>query len=265
MPYLLPDSRDDGRAPGPAGGRDPRRRGPVRLRHDDARRPGLLRRDPRRGRLRGGRGHPRLGRRPARLRALPPARPPRDPGRLRRVLLPQQRRCRGRDAARRRRHDGWGSSTSTRTRATAPPRSTTAAPTSSTARCTSTRAPAGSRTSSGTPTRPAPAPARAPPATSPCPRAPATTVGSRPSPTSPTWVGGCDALVVSLGVDAAADDPESPLQVTADGYREAGRLLGATRAAGGRRPGGRLPPADAGRSGRGVPRGPRGARAGLLR
>jgi acetoin utilization deacetylase AcuC-like enzyme len=42
------------------------------------------------------------------------------------------------------------------------------------------------------------------------------------------WVSGCDALVVSLGVDAAADDPESPLQVTADGYREAGRLLGGT-------------------------------------
>ena len=42
------------------------------------------------------------------------------------------------------------------------------------------------------------------------------------------WVGDCDALVVSLGVDAAADDPESPLQVTEDGYREAGRLLGAT-------------------------------------
>ncbi len=44
------------------------------------------------------------------------------------------------------------------------------------------------------------------------------------------WVtdAGCDRLVVSLGVDAAADDPESPLQVTADGYREAGRLLGAT-------------------------------------
>jgi acetoin utilization deacetylase AcuC-like enzyme len=35
-----------------------------------------------------------------------------------------------------------------------------------------------------------------------------------------------DALVVSLGVDAAADDPESPLQVTADGYAGAGRLLG---------------------------------------
>jgi acetoin utilization deacetylase AcuC-like enzyme len=38
---------------------------------------------------------------------------------------------------------------------------------------------------------------------------------------------GVTALVVSLGVDAAADDPESPLQVTADGYREAGRVLGA--------------------------------------
>ena len=35
-----------------------------------------------------------------------------------------------------------------------------------------------------------------------------------------------DALVVSLGVDAAADDPESPLLVTAEGYAAAGRLLG---------------------------------------
>jgi acetoin utilization deacetylase AcuC-like enzyme len=34
------------------------------------------------------------------------------------------------------------------------------------------------------------------------------------------------ALIVSLGVDAAADDPESPLRVTAEGYAEAGRLLG---------------------------------------
>ncbi len=42
-----------------------------------------------------------------------------------------------------------------------------------------------------------------------------------------SWVGGCDAVVVSLGVDAAVDDPESPLRVTADGYHEAGRLLGA--------------------------------------
>jgi acetoin utilization deacetylase AcuC-like enzyme len=37
---------------------------------------------------------------------------------------------------------------------------------------------------------------------------------------------GADALVVSLGVDAAASDPESPLQVTADGYRRAGERLG---------------------------------------
>lgn len=37
------------------------------------------------------------------------------------------------------------------------------------------------------------------------------------------------ALVVSLGVDAAAQDPESPLQVTIDGYRAAGRNLGTLR------------------------------------
>lgn len=34
------------------------------------------------------------------------------------------------------------------------------------------------------------------------------------------------ALVLALGVDAAAGDPESPLEVTAAGYREAGRILG---------------------------------------
>jgi acetoin utilization deacetylase AcuC-like enzyme len=39
---------------------------------------------------------------------------------------------------------------------------------------------------------------------------------------------GCTALVVSLGVDAAAEDPESPLLVTRDGYRDAGRRLAAT-------------------------------------
>ena len=36
---------------------------------------------------------------------------------------------------------------------------------------------------------------------------------------------GPDAIVVSLGVDAAAVDPESPLQVTLDGFRRAGALL----------------------------------------
>jgi acetoin utilization deacetylase AcuC-like enzyme len=31
--------------------------------------------------------------------------------------------------------------------------------------------------------------------------------------------------VVSLGVDAAADDPNSPLRITLDGYRGAGAIL----------------------------------------
>ncbi len=35
-----------------------------------------------------------------------------------------------------------------------------------------------------------------------------------------------DAIVLSLGVDAAAADPESPLQVTAGAYRAAGELVG---------------------------------------
>ncbi len=38
---------------------------------------------------------------------------------------------------------------------------------------------------------------------------------------------GPTALVVSLGVDAAAVDPESPLDVTASGYRRAGELVAA--------------------------------------
>ncbi len=36
---------------------------------------------------------------------------------------------------------------------------------------------------------------------------------------------GAEALVLALGVDAAADDPESPLQVSEAGYREAGRIV----------------------------------------
>jgi acetoin utilization deacetylase AcuC-like enzyme len=39
--------------------------------------------------------------------------------------------------------------------------------------------------------------------------------------------GGAHALVVALGVDAAAGDPESPLAVTPDGYAAAGRELAA--------------------------------------
>jgi acetoin utilization deacetylase AcuC-like enzyme len=41
-----------------------------------------------------------------------------------------------------------------------------------------------------------------------------------------SWARGAEALVVSLGVDAAAEDPESPLRVTAGGFHEAGRLIG---------------------------------------
>jgi acetoin utilization deacetylase AcuC-like enzyme len=36
---------------------------------------------------------------------------------------------------------------------------------------------------------------------------------------------GADAIVVSLGVDAAAADPESPFAVTRDGFADAGRLV----------------------------------------
>ena len=36
---------------------------------------------------------------------------------------------------------------------------------------------------------------------------------------------GAEAFVLALGVDAAAADPESPLQVTESGYREAGRMV----------------------------------------
>ena len=45
------------------------------------------------------------------------------------------------------------------------------------------------------------------------------------------WVGvnGAKALVVALGVDAAASDPESPLQVGASGFRHAGALIGAAK------------------------------------
>jgi len=34
-------------------------------------------------------------------------------------------------------------------------------------------------------------------------------------------------VVVALGVDAAAEDPEAPLRVTPSGFRAAGRRLGA--------------------------------------
>ena len=37
---------------------------------------------------------------------------------------------------------------------------------------------------------------------------------------------GAEALVLALGVDAARADPESPLDVTENGFREAGRIIG---------------------------------------
>ncbi|MFZ0323899.1 MAG: histone deacetylase family protein [Actinomycetes bacterium] len=58
-----------------------------------------------------------------------------------------------------------------------------------------------------------------------------------PETPDPTWLDAVEsivadvaafaatAVVVSLGVDAAADDPESPLRVTADGYQAAGSLI----------------------------------------
>jgi acetoin utilization deacetylase AcuC-like enzyme len=40
------------------------------------------------------------------------------------------------------------------------------------------------------------------------------------------WARGAAGLVVALGVDAAAADPESPLEVSGAAFREAGRLIG---------------------------------------
>ena len=69
---------------------------------------------------------------------------------------------------------------------------------------------------------------------------------------------GAAALVVALGVDAAGGDPESPLEVTADGYRAAGELLGELGLPTVDRPGGRLRPRDDRRAGRRDPRRDRG-------
>ena len=69
------------------------------------------------------------------------------------------------------------------------------------------------------------------------------------------WVEGVDALVVALGVDAAAGDPESPLLVTAEGYREAGRRLGALGLADSRGPGRWVRPRDDWRPRPRLPRG----------
>ena len=53
---------------------------------------------------------------------------------------------------------------------------------------------------------------------------------------------GARGLVVALGVDAAASDPESPLEVTAQGFPGGGAGAGGARAADRRRAGGRVRP-----------------------
>ena len=77
----VPHAGDDRRAAGPPRGRDPRRRRPVRLRHDDAGRPGHLGGGPRGGRLRrpGRATWWPAGRRLAYALCRPPG-PPRDAG-----------------------------------------------------------------------------------------------------------------------------------------------------------------------------------------
>ena len=40
------------------------------------------------------------------------------------------------------------------------------------------------------------------------------------------WARGLAGIVVALGVDAAAGDPESPLQVSSEAFHEAGRIVG---------------------------------------
>ena len=167
---------------------------------------------------------------PAGLRALPPARPPRDARAASAAPATSTTRRSPRPRCAASERSGSASSTSTPTRATAPRRSSTTAPTCSTARCTSTRRPAGSRTSSGTPTRPASVRARAPPATCRCPRAPATSRGWPRSPSSPT---GSPAPAATTWSSRSAWTPppttrrarcRSPRTATA----RPGRLLGAT-------------------------------------
>ena len=111
------------------------------------------------------------------------------------------------------------------------------------------RAPVGSRTSSDSRPRPAAALARARTGTS----------RFRPGTGDDGWLAGvtelcaaahafgAQAVVVSLGVDAAPDDPESPLAVTSDGYRRTGAIISELDLPVVAVHEGRLPPADAGR------------------
>ena len=183
------------------------------------------------------------------VRAGPAARAPRDPARVRRLLLPQQRGGRGRGAARARRGAGGGRRHRRAPRQRHPGDVLGARATCSTARCTSTRGPAGSRTSSGYAEERGARRRRRGHVN--LPLAPGTgddglAGRARPTCCSARRASGAEALVVSLGVDAAGADPESPLEVSTEGFRAAGERAG--------RPG----PADrAGARGRLRPRPPR--------
>ena len=228
VPYIFPH-------PGLMAGLEPLRAGRhlgaagrLLLRHDDADRPGHV--GGRAGRSGCGAdgGRPRLGRSADRVRLLPAARPSRHAQRLRRLVLPQQRRDRGpappRSAARR----GSRSSTSTRITGTAPSRSSGSGTTSSRPRCTSIPATGWFPHFLGGASE----------------RGGGAGLGSNlnvplpPGARDDEWLravaelvqaarsSGAEALVLALGVDAAGGDPESPLDVTVRGFREAGRLIG---------------------------------------
>ena len=215
MPYIFPTPALLG-APTPAvPAATWARTGLLRLRHDDADRPrhvgGGARRRPTRALTA---ADLVLGGAPRRLRLLPPARPPRDAHRVRRLVLPQQRRDRRRRACATRlggpvaivdidAHHGNGAQAifyERRRRAARAP-------------STSTRRRAGSRTSSASrarrrgrrhgrePQRPARRRARG--------DGRVARGGARSSRAGRR--ARARALVVALGVDAAAGDPESPL------------------------------------------------------
>ena len=207
----------------------------VVLRHDDGRR----RRHVGGGAWRDRRGahgrRPRPRGRARGVRLLPAAGPPRDAVLVRRLVLPEQR-GRGRAAPPRAR--GGTRRTPRRRRA---PRQRRAGDLlgarrrAHSARCTSIPAQAGSRTSSASPTSSAPRTS-----TSRCARARATTSGSRGSTASSKRprAHASEALVVALGVDAAADDPNSPLAVTrrrVSRSRATARLASACRPSSSRR------------------------------
>ena len=127
----LPAPGADGRARAARAGGHLGAAGCVLLRHDDADRPGYLGGGARGGGRGAHGGRSRRGRRAARLRLLPAARASRHPQRLRRLVLPQQRRDRGAAAARSAARRGSRSSTSTLITGTVPSRSSGSGTTSS--------------------------------------------------------------------------------------------------------------------------------------